>query len=685
MKRQRQHSFAPGALTAAIVAALGLSVSAQADEVTELSKPESEVRLGVGYVSDDNRRFGQYTGMTDKGFYALFDISLIQRDEDTGTWTTLDGRNLGLENRDLRLEHYKQGDWGFNFEFSQTPRYEPYLATTAVSGIGTANLTVPSASTAGGEVELKTKREAIGLGVVKHFLSNYDFRLNVRSEDKDGERIFARGTTGAGNMQFTPEPINSTTRQLEAMLGYTGKQLQLSGGYYATSYHNQNSGLYVTESGAPTSLAGFSPIGLPPDNQSHQLYLAGGYSFTPTTRSTFKLAYAKATQNDTFLPVAKETTKSSLEGRVDTTQAQLGITSRPIPKLSLLADVRYEDRNDKTEIIPYLPTPGAGSTYDGMYEPRSITTLRGRLEAGYQLPAGFRVIGDLGYEGKKRYVPYYCGTTGCGALASVAVREQTEEWAARIKVRRSLSETLTGALSYLYSDRGDGTDYTPLVVFSTGAPGSNVLAPIHVADRTRNQGRLSMDWMPLESLSFHVLADVIKDEYSGRTYGPKEHTGQNYAIDAAYTISDAWQSFVWIQRNEAEVDQTTQAGATPWTAGMKNIGDGVGLGVRGKPKTWLELGGEVQYTFDRGKYDITTTAATGTLPPDSEYKVTRVMLHATYAVQKNAGLRLDYRFERWDIDDWTWSTWQYLDGTRLYEDPTQTVHFVGLSAYLKWQ
>lgn len=232
-----------------------------------------------------------------------------------------------------------------------------------------------------------------------------------------------------------------------------------------------------------------------------------------------------------------------LDGRLDTTEAQPGITGRPVPKLSLLADVRYEDRDDKTPIVRYT-TAAAGSTFNGLYEPRSITMLRGRVEAGYQLPAGFRVIGDIGYEGKERNVPYYCGTADCGALASVAVREKTEEWTGRLKVRRSLSETINGALSYAYSDRGDGTDYTSLVVFGTGDPGSNLVAPIHLADRKRNQVRLSLDWMPLESLSFQVLADNIKDDYSGQTYGPREHTGQNYAIDAAYTLTDAWQAYL---------------------------------------------------------------------------------------------------------------------------------------------
>ena len=72
-------------------------------------------------------------------------------------------------------------------------------------------------------------------------------------------------------------------------MNYNGGALLLTGGYYGTMYNNNfDSGLNFT--GGNASLATFTPIGLPPDNQSHQIYVSGNYAFTPTTRSTFKLA-----------------------------------------------------------------------------------------------------------------------------------------------------------------------------------------------------------------------------------------------------------------------------------------------------------------------------------------------------------------------------------------------------------
>jgi hypothetical protein len=68
--------------------------------------------------------------------------------------------------------------------------------------------------------------------------------------------------------------------------------------------------------------------------------------------------------------------------------------------LSLLANLRYDDRNDKTPVVDYFPTVVTG-TATGVNEPRSIkTTAASSRRATASL--GFRVIGGLDYEEKKR-------------------------------------------------------------------------------------------------------------------------------------------------------------------------------------------------------------------------------------------------------------------------------------------
>ena len=89
---------------------------------------------------------------------------------------------------------------------------------------------------------------------------------------------------------------------------------------------------------------------LPPDNDSLQFYVNGGYQFTPTTRLTFGVSQSKQTQDDDFNTTATNG-RTSLDGEVETTLLNLGLTSRPLSGLTLGAKLRYEDRDDDTQLF----------------------------------------------------------------------------------------------------------------------------------------------------------------------------------------------------------------------------------------------------------------------------------------------------------------------------------------------
>src|SRR5260221_505123 len=101
------------AVAAALLAAAPAWADERDDEIARLVKPDSQVSVGVGSVSNDNTRFGQYNGLAKDRLYLLFDVNVRRRDDATGTWLNITGRNLGLDSRELRLEGSKQGDWGY--------------------------------------------------------------------------------------------------------------------------------------------------------------------------------------------------------------------------------------------------------------------------------------------------------------------------------------------------------------------------------------------------------------------------------------------------------------------------------------------------------------------------------------------------------------------------------------------
>lgn len=678
MAMQKQFAFPLTVIAAAVLSAFN---PAYADEeIDQLTKPMSSVSVGAGYVTEDARRFGRHNGMTDEGMYGLFNVDINKLDTSTGTWLKFKGNNLGLENRDLRLSHERQGDWAYYLDYSEIPRFEPYTANTAVTGIGTANLRVPTGTaTAVTPVDLKMKREVLGLGYSKVLGSGFDVQVRMRNEEKNGARIFSRGyLTAPGAWEFTPEPINSSTKQLDAILGYNTEKLYLAGAYYGSWYNNMPQAISI--SGGNSSLTALSPIGLPPDSQAHQLSLSGNYAFTPSTRANFKAAYSRATQDDTFIsgvPLAASIPAgSSLDGRVDTKQLQFGISSRATSKLTLLADARYEDRDDKTPLRQYTThLLSATSSHNGFNDVRDVKTTTGKVEASYRLPLDMRVTGGIDYVEKERKVST--------DVRVVSFRAKTEETSYRFVLQRTMSESVTGSLGYIHSER-DGSDWERNRNNGGTLVAPTVIAPIHLSDRQRDKIRFSVQWVPVEQLSVQYQAEVARDDYAhldANQYGLRDGSARNHSIDVAYTFSDEWQGNAWISKNDTVATRADRTGTTNWSSRLINDANSFGLGLRGKPLAKLEIGADLSHSEIKDitqQWRVSGTAVVAAIP-DYYTRQNTLKLFGIYALQKNSSIRLDYVYDRYSSNDWTWSQWQYSDGTTLTQSPRQNVSFLGVS------
>jgi MtrB/PioB family decaheme-associated outer membrane protein len=657
-------------------------------EIYRLITPESTISsFGVGYVGSDNQYFGEYNGMNSKGAYGLLDADIVKRDNETGTWYKFTTRNLGLEDRDIRWEQERQGDWGYSIDYSQIPRYNPFTITTGLAGIGSTTQTINGVPMQ--TVQLKTERERFTIDLNKYLPAGYDFKVRYVHEDKTGDRMYGQGTFTT--WRFLAEPINWTTQQVDAILNYTGEDLQLSGGYYGTWFQNSNPALNVIG-----GLAGQTPIALPPGNQSQQAHLSGGYNFSPTTRGNFKAAYTRQLQSQAFIVPATvgATGKSNLQGRVDTYLGQAGLTSQLTDKLSMLADVRYENRDDQTPIYQYAPT---GTTLDGTNEPRSIRTYDSKLQASYVLPMGFRFTGGGQYLVQQRN-EY--------AIRAVSFRDKTYETNYRGELRRAISETVTGAVSYVYSDRWGSPFLTNVNV--GGAVGSNNIAPLSLANRTANTVKVMTNWTPTEKLSFQVYGSGGWVDYSSRNnqnLGLQSGRTQNYGADANYVFTEKWQANAWYTRNDNRTNQVTCVSAAgvggvcpataaqpKWEAWLHNVSDTYGIGTKGKVTGKLEVGADLEYTNIRDHYPMMDLIPAGTTPPGSgvtnvNTQIFDVKLSAKYAIKNNMGFRFNYIYNRFTTNDWTWNNWIYPspDGTKVTQDPNQVVNFFGLAYYYTFQ
>lgn len=731
-----QKTFRLTALSAALMTVFGAALADEA-EINELIKPDSSVSVGIGNWSGERHQQGIYDGMRDKGAYGLLDADIVKRDDATGTWLKLKASNLGLDNREIRGEYLRQGDIGASLEYNRTSRDNPNTYTTRLQGIGTTTLTPSTAVLASPlrEVKLGTDRDMVNLGFFKNLMPGLDLNVSFKNEDKKGTRAWGRGQ----QPEFAVEPINSTTRQFEGTLSYTTKALQLSGGYYGSWYDNHNSLVAVTNAGLAPSITNTTYLSLPLDNQAHQLFLNGGYTFTPTTRGTFKLSYTRATQND-HLPtqdiagLSLPGSPSSLNAEVNTTLIQLGLTARPIKDLSLVASLRYHDVNDATPVNRFVDTRAgltgpctSGKCVDNT--PLSYKTLTGKLEGTYRLPDGYSLTAGLEERRQDRGIPV-SNTDGAGGTDTqrvVPMRTKLDETTYRLELRRSLSETVNGSVAYLNTFR-TGSSYIPAVSgpgngTTAGITGvlSNLINPINTADRERNKLRMAFDWTPMESLSFQFNVEDARDDYAdNRPYGLRNGTARLYGMDASYAVNDKWKLNAWYSYDHSQAKQLNSRAsnanptATPALASankdsnLEETGNSLGLGLRGEVSSRVQVGADLQWTRSVSKYqqDLTLLSAGLSRPtalpgdlPDIENTMIKLSVFSMYALDKNSDVRIDLIHERWKTNDWSWmfangTPFSYtggttgstaLDGTTVTANQTQTSNFIGARYIYKFQ
>ena len=552
-------------LSLAFGAACAQEVKLSPDDVRkDLYTLENSIAVGAGHQFSDNRRFGQYRGVTDDGTYGLLDLNLVSRDEATGRWLKVRGNSSGV-----RLDHERQGDWSYFFQGNQTSRSEPLVVNTGLQGIGTAIQMISSAAADKRDVDLKVEHNIYALGLRKFLGEGFDVRISAKHDDKSGERIFGRGTFGAtGGMEFLTEPVDTVTRQWEVVASYANRKLQLSGGYSGSSFDNGMPVLTVIGGAAGFAAApAMNAFAMPLSNHAHQLHLAGGYNWSDSIRSSFKLSRSSAYQNETFSPLF--TTRlagspDSLNGKVITTLAFTDLTMRPMARLDLVGSLRYEDRDDQTPEVQFIANSGSTASsagVTGINKPRQLKQVKGALEANYRLDGGYRLVGSLEQEDFTR--------NGSRDKVRVAYRENTTETTERIEIKRTMSETLNGGVAILHSERR-GSQYIRDTYVNPEV--SNKLAALMWSDRSRNKLRINADWVPTEDLSLQLLADLSDDAYSGeasRIVGPSEGESRFYSADVSYKVNDRWQMSGWLSLEETSARQLS-GDALRWDADLRD-------------------------------------------------------------------------------------------------------------------
>jgi MtrB/PioB family decaheme-associated outer membrane protein len=480
-----------------------------------------------------------------------------------------------------------------------------------------------------------------------------------------------------------PEPINANHSQVEARLSYALEKLRFSVGYYGSFYRNDNTALQPNLGGYASTTPELNSLALAPDNQAHQLDLSGSYDFTSTTHGSFKLGYAQATQNADFAGAGLigPAGVANFGAQVNTTLAKIGITSRPIPKLSLLADLRYEDKDDQTPLANYN-IAGAGSTaVSATNRDLSNKKIKGQLQASWQFTSDYRGTLGADYESIDRGA--FTATSAVSGF--IPLRQETTETGVRAELRRRLTNDLSGAIS-ISSSKRDGSNWLQ----GSNAPGvtevadpatslSSAIFMPTLADRQRDKIKLFADWQPSEKLSLQFSAEEGKDKFSTpSTYGLHDTRMNQFSVDWGYALSSAWALNGYVSHGLQTLNQSHPAG---YVIAFDNTNTGVGFGFTGKLASKLLVGGNLSYVDDKSVYEQTLLSSGGL--PDVVYRQTALKLFGKYALEKGSSVRVDLVHQRVSVNDWAWGNsgtqFAYSDGTTVTQNPNQTVSFIGVT------
>ena len=708
---------------AVMAACMGAYAASDDDEAEPRDSVQTTISMGVGLLSDDSAdraQFGQYRGLrADRSAVASLGIDYSLRKESTSTWVQLQGTDLTGDERELHLVWKNPGNWKLSADYSELLRVDPNTANTGLTRVGFVNPVVANVTPGyGSDVQFSTKRSASGLGFAKWINPALQLELDFKSENKTGTRLSGIGMScsplmaancGDWAVLLMPEPIMANHSQIEARMSYAQEALRFNLGYYGSFYRNDYStlspvlpGSLNTPATSNASLLGLlsQPVALAPNNEAHQWDLGGSYDFNKTTRATLKLARMVSIQNQNFASAGfAGVPAGDLGAQVVSATAKLGLTSRPVRELTLLADVRYENRDDQTPIYAYNFNGSAANP--GHYDIHNLPyrKTQAKVQAGWQFNGDTK--GTLGVD--RESIDRGVFTASSAIKGVSALRQQTDETTVRADVRNKFSDEVSGTVG-LSRSRRDGSNWlrgnsgTGLTEVTNPADPVNGFSSTAVfmptlADRQRDKLKLGGDWQVSEALTLQLVGETGRDQYSAPSVYGLRDTGMNqFSVDWTYVLSDNWSLNGYLAQSQQSLNQARPAG---YIMAFDNRNLSASLGATGKINAQLNVGGSLAFMNDKSVYaqtldtlagaDGAALLANGGLP-DVEFRQTTLKLFGKYALDKASAVRVDLVYQETATNDWAWgsngTSFAYSDGSTVWQRTSQNVGFVGVTYQL---
>jgi MtrB/PioB family decaheme-associated outer membrane protein len=671
-----------------------------ADDQDDKFSGEISAQSTLTHINGSKAKFNEY-GDIQNGLYGDVKIKYV----DDKYYVDFYSRNMFYDTQSYDLESGKWGAFKFNINYSEIPHNFTYDAQTLYSGAGTANLTYsthpPSTDTSTwNKFDYSTERKNYSAGFKLDVLKPFFLDFSAAIDERTGiYPIGAAGTSPGGISLELPAPIDYKTNSINLLAGYVRNPLFVSLGYFYSNFTDSNTSFNFRNPSTINTASVTDTYSLPPDNQFYKINLKGALKLPFNSKFNVDLATADAKsdavlRNSYVSDVIGGLTNIALSsqffnGEVITNNIATSITSKPLSFLDVKLFLKYDDRENKSDVITITDTTTFTNT---LFNYRRV---KYGTELGFQLPAKFYFLGTYNY--------------------STISREREDipdnrDDLCSAELRWKGFDFLTARVGYERLDRRADfqlTDTTDLETF---------IRRFDAASKSRNTYKANLDLFPTDNFSISLGYKHRDTNYPDTILGLTGDRGDEFLVDVDYRINKQIRLFGSFDYEYVRQDQfqrqtdgtAIDPSSTPtstnfnWTAAQKseNYSYMAGAEIFIIPEkltlllqySYLQADGSVDYTYLLGAVPLPASRTQDNIDLSNwdGYKLSYFCIKLSYKVTKALSVAAGYVYEKYDYNDAQYDGYQYVPAisgsngaylTGAYDDPSYESHvgFVTLS------
>ena len=338
--------------------------------------------IGVEGEKGGKAKFTEYRDLKeDGGFYGRARLKLDTEKK----FLNFDAGDFGYDTQYYKIDGGMWGKFKLGLFYDEIPHHFTFDARTPFVGAGGATLTgTPNTNFSSWDTfDYSIERHQYGGDLKVNMIRPFFFDVSFQREKKDGIKPTGVAETSPGGIVFElPEPVEYVTNNLKAEVGYAQKPLFLSLNYFYSDFNNSDSALNL-----PSNFNAPRAFSLPPDNTYSKGTFKGAVNLPYNSKFSTNMGLSKGKSETSILSLIS----SDYNGKADTKNYELALTSNPIRFLDAKVYYKYYKRHNESDDPLGIVD---------IFLDYKVSTSGGEL--GFRLPKQFYLSGGYKYVQTKR-------------------------------------------------------------------------------------------------------------------------------------------------------------------------------------------------------------------------------------------------------------------------------------------